>query len=673
MGVIAGNAVKHDVVWSAFEEFFHRSQFNFPSSSIFAEQNSPHIIHHRSHYTRYFRTMAMIQQEASSSQNKEDSLHQSSNEALTMKETTNPKEQPSQATQESVSEVFSHYSISDSNHPPETRPKVCSTASLVEDTNQIEPTHQSLTTITDQQEQEEQEEERNMKLIVRSQYWGRTLKGKTCRPAASLNRAYRTISCQAVLYNTDEYWGCCPHHGKRVLELQECHFQDAMPDQNWDLYSTMTWVSPNYCINDFFLLPQNQNVIDVSRNIMFSGWAFVGTCDANRIRDDLDGMLSPWLSENENYGYRHHHVHIEIMMDKAFDRETPRSRKVNNEKARQERQQQQQEHTKPKISSTQESSEATDETCSSEPSATGNPFVLRSSTVQGSAAPPIPHVISNDSSSVFSHSVASSAVAYHEGYLGDTMSFWSPPAPPGMNPAPPTMSVPSVQHTHPGMQWHPGSNHPMTTPVHHHPTYHMSWPSHSGLPPPPPPLHGQIPSISHHPLSELQQYLMYSDPLTSASAHNLGHHPHPYYHNPAAAHHHLQTPYSPSPVRVPNRMHVPMEILSTPTSAVSTLMSPTSAPSATSTALQSHHLATSNDEKNINPSVGPAIPSDDATELEKGVASLSISNKESVDTVVTTVARNTMVSSTCWSKSAATNGNSPPSNMNGRLRLPIAD
>jgi hypothetical protein len=612
--------------------------------------------------------MAMIQQEPTSSHNNNDSLNQSSNEVVTMHETSSPKEQhPSEATEE-----FSH-SISDTL---ETRPKDSSTTSLVEDTNQVDPTPQSLTTLTDQQEREEEQGQRNMKLIVRSQYWGRTLKGKTCRPPASLNRAYRTISCQAVLYNTDEYWGCCPHHGKRVLELQECHFQDAMPDQNWDLYSTATWVSPNYCINDFFLLPQNQNhVIDVGRNIVFSGWTFVGTCNANRIREDLDGMLSPWLRENDNYGYRYHHVHIEIMMDKAFDRETPRSRKVNNERVRQERQQQQQELTKTTVSSTQESSEATDETGSSEPSAAGNPFVLRSSNVQSAVAPPIPHVISNDSSSVFSHSVASSAIAYHDSYAVDSISFWSPPAPPGMHPAaPPTMAIPSVQNTHPGMQWHPGSSHPLTSPLPPHHNYHMSWPSPSALHPPPPPLHGQIPSMSHHALSELQQYLMYSDPLNSPSTHTLGHHHHPqYYPNPVTAHHQLQPTYPPVPLGVPNGAHVPSEILSTPTSAVSTLMSSTSPPSAPKTALQSAHLHTSSDVKKQSPAAGATTPSNDATTLETGVASLSISAKESVDTVVTTVARNTMISSTCWSKTAATNGSSPPSNKNGRLRLPMAD
>ena len=66
------------------------------------------------------------------------------------------------------------------------------------------------------------EEEETLKLIVRSQYWGRELKGKTCRNVYTrMNvKAPLVITSQAVLYNTDGFWGCCPAHGKRVLELQ---------------------------------------------------------------------------------------------------------------------------------------------------------------------------------------------------------------------------------------------------------------------------------------------------------------------------------------------------------------------------------------------------------------------------------------------------------------------
>ncbi|KAG7359710.1 hypothetical protein IV203_034808 [Nitzschia inconspicua] len=624
--------------------------------------------------------MAMLQQDQPPP-NDNDSLNRSNKDVTNMEGTSN-KQPPSEPTGEeaAVSGDLSHpLTISDSNQKkhPETRPEDSSTTVTVENTNHspaIDPSSQSIRT--------SQTEQRNMKLIVRSQYWGRTLKGKTCRSIASLNRAYRTISSQAVLYNTDEYWGCCPHHGKRVLELHECHFQDAMPDQDWDLYSTGNWVSPNYCINEFFLLPQNQSIIDVSRNIILSGWSFVGTCTANSIQDDLDGMLRPWLSENDNFGFRYHHVHIEIMMEKAFDRETPRSRKVNNEKARQERQ-----HypNKTTVDSTQESSETTDDSGSSvrdgPPSTSGNPFVIRSSSAHSGPTPPIPHVISNDSSSVFSHSVASSVMPYHDGYgAPDPSSFWSPSAPPGMLPPTPNMG-PSMQSPHPGMRWHPGSNHPLTSPGPHH--HHQSWPSPSNLPPPPPPqMHGQLnpPSMNPPVLTDLQQFLMYAETLGVALTHNHGqhhYHHHQYYSNPTPIPlHQYQQQYPASYASVPYGAHVPSEILSSPTSAVPTFSQ------AVPTELRAPQLDTQPDgiSNNNNTAQPPAPPSASMQALETDVATLSISNKDSTESVITTVASNTTVSSTCWSKVAAASpgvaakdGTNTPSKKNGRLRLPTAD
>lgn len=556
-----------------------------------------------------------------------------------------------------------------------------------------------------------------MKLIVRSQYWGRTLKGKTCRSPASMNRPYRTISSQAVLYNTDEYWGCCPHHGKRVLELRECHFQDAMPDQNWDLYSTSNWLSPNYCINEFFLLPQSQSIINVSQNIILCGWTFVGSCTANRIRSDLDGMLRPWLNENDHhYKCRYHHVHIDIMMDKAFDRETPRSRRVNNERARQERQQ----HVgSNQYEQSQETSDATVDTGSSErdgpPSASGNPFVLRndvgSSTRDGRGGrgggggngiptPPIPHVISNDSSSVLSHSVASSAVAYHDGYgLSEATSFWSPGG-----------SIAHAHNPHPGMQWHPGSARPMVpqclphhlaSPIHHQDVW---TPHHAGMPPPPQ-IHGQMPSLPmahhHHPMSDLQQYFMYADPLAAASTHShhqeqihhysAGHHSHlfinsldaagmalpnaladhfpPHHSSTAAVRHPEQNqsfaPYTYGTDVVPRGAHVPSEILSSPTSKTITTVSPTMSPPPTLPTIQSQTLSATTSRDNINGNVTVST----TPTLETGITTSSLSTTATTesDAVVTTVTSNHMISSTCWSKKAAaatdnpTNDNSPTS------------
>jgi hypothetical protein len=244
------------------------------------------------------------------------------------------------------------------------------------------------------------------------------LKGKTCRNQSNVHRPYHVISGQAVLYHSDEYWGCCPHHGKRVLELQECHFADAAPDQDWHLYLVGSWLSPTHAIHDFFLLPHNQTSIDLARNTALEGWSYVGSARASTIRMELDEMLRHTLELNDHYGYRYHHVHIDIMMAEAYDRETPRSRKMNNEKGRVDR------ITDPhhlglhQHHETQQewSESATDETASTtdrdgSPSVgkvndhrshhRNYPFVNKQTT-----APPIPHVISNDSS-LFSLSGAS--------------------------------------------------------------------------------------------------------------------------------------------------------------------------------------------------------------------------------------------------------------------------
>jgi hypothetical protein len=565
----------------------------------------------------------------------------SGDNVLTMEKTTTntTKQQQEQPEEEEVdcSKEFSHLTISDDsihhNHASETRP-----SEAVNVTNQ-QPSSSSST------------QQRNMKLIVRSQYWGRTLKGKTCRTPASLNRPFRTIASQAVLYNTDEYWGCCPHHGKRVLELQECHFQDATPDQDWDLYAVQSWSSPSYSINDFFLLPRNQTVMDVSRNIILSGWTFVGTCAANNIRNDLDSYLRPWLEENDQFGYRYHHVHIEIMMNSAFDRETPRSRKVNNEKARQER------HEKHGSTTQPESSESTDDAHSSEregpPSVPGNAFVLRTPAPQTSSGPPIPHVISNDSSSAFSHSVASSAMTpYHDvhGYpLPDSTSFWT-----RHTAAPPRMHHPAAS-PHMALQWYPGATHPSLTPAAHHQPPQYGWHAHASMPPPPPSMHGQMASPalshgSHMSATELQQYLMYSDP-------SMGPPP-----PPQQYHYHGNMPPTPSgqhsyggggrDTTAVLRGHVPNEIAGHSTLGVAC----------------NHTKDGPAAGVQYVPSTPTKAPTSAAT-AETGTTALSVSTtgttpvEDSVvigeDTVVTTITTNHMVSSRCWSPTGKAHKNSP--------------
>jgi hypothetical protein len=215
-----------------------------------------------------------------------------------------------------------------------------------------------------------------MKLVVRSPYWGRILKGKTRRNydnGGMPGIPYRVIGCQAVLSAVEgQYWGCCPHHGKRVLELKEYHFADHFTG-DWDLFMVGSSVAPNYVVHSFFLLPRDQNIIDLNYKVAMQGWTFIGTASASLIRMELEGMLSDVLKQNDGMGYHFHHVHLEILMNQVFDRETPRSRRVAVDKSHNERM--------------TENSVAT----SQSPRSGGTSDDM-------STAPPIPQVVSNDAS-----------------------------------------------------------------------------------------------------------------------------------------------------------------------------------------------------------------------------------------------------------------------------------
>lgn len=157
-----------------------------------------------------------------------------------------------------------------------------------------------------------------MKLIIRSQYWGNTLRGKTridpCNPAIS----YRMISAQAVLTVEGKYWGCCQTQGKRVLEMTERHFTD-FHSGDWDLYLVAHTTANHQDIYTFYLLPQGQTAIDVSMNSYYLHWMYIDSIPAESIRQRLKDLLTDYLLPNESIGYHHHHVHIDILMPEVID------------------------------------------------------------------------------------------------------------------------------------------------------------------------------------------------------------------------------------------------------------------------------------------------------------------------------------------------------------------
>lgn len=296
-----------------------------------------------------------------------------------------------------------------------------------------------------------------MKLVVRSPYWGRILKGKTRRNYDhGSTRSYRVITCQAVLSATEgQYWGCCPHHGKRVLELKEYHFQDCFPG-NWDLYMIGSSVAPTYVVHAFFLLPQSQTTIDLDYKIASQGWSYVGTANASVVRMDIEGMLCDILKQNDTIGFRFHHVHLEILMDQVFDRETPRSRKAATDKSRTEQ---------------------------GQPSPDNQLSISDSlSTTTTTTIPPIPRVVSNDASyfsDAPSHATSNTYITQENmptglGWFGEATptTFHHPQTYP--------MSWP-VQGSAPPVQWYPASlppHHMHHAVAHHHlpPTYNQPHP-----------------------------------------------------------------------------------------------------------------------------------------------------------------------------------------------------
>jgi hypothetical protein len=238
-------------------------------------------------------------------------------------------------------------------------------------------------------------------------------------------------------------------------------------------------------------------------------------------------------------------------MDQVFDRETPRSRKANNEKTRTDR----------NVSSNsrryhpqQESSVTTEGTASTEqesPPSTidkaGGSNVKNSCAHKSAEAPPIPRVISNDSSmisdSAVPHSVANAAIAYRDTNISWTgeADYWN-----ALSHSLPPHHTPSYSiggsagsfvngNDYYGMYWHPGKA--TSIPYggglqqqHHHQQHHQQHPywHHMSTSP-----YAGVPHPHHHSPDMHQHYMMISEPRVDP-------HLQPFY--PHHHHHHHHAP-----------------------------------------------------------------------------------------------------------------------------------
>jgi hypothetical protein len=305
-----------------------------------------------------------------------------------------------------------------------------------------------------------------MKLIVRSKYWGRKLEGKIRRSQDNPDHAYRVISSQAVLDKVGAFWGCCPHHGKRVLELGESHFAEHAPGQ-WDLYyvGSIPFASIATIYHELFLLPHHQMHIDVTKHVVQDGWKLMGAVDASMVRLGLDEHLAPYLNENKQLGRNKNHVHIQILMDQATDREITRS--------------------KGKKGQVKDTTDITGANMTTKTRSHTRSEEWPDDLV--SAQPPIPHAVSHDSSSHTTPDTASNVTTFEEGWFpqsqmmcyptasqywgGDTGSYGYFDTRGYLVPMP----VPNMNHQHPhSHSWAQPLFHHQAIPIMAHPVH---WPT----------------------------------------------------------------------------------------------------------------------------------------------------------------------------------------------------
>jgi hypothetical protein len=154
-----------------------------------------------------------------------------------------------------------------------------------------------------------------MKLFHRTSYWGKDLH-------AYKARGYKLpiIQVQAILDDDTECdafsFGCCRHHGRRCVQLDESHFL-ANDRDDWNLYHCKTVLGEESqygdMFHDFALIP----VTKATKKNIGKGWTLLGSVRACAARMDLAPLLRPFLvdnNKNDGHSYATHHVHVALAM-----------------------------------------------------------------------------------------------------------------------------------------------------------------------------------------------------------------------------------------------------------------------------------------------------------------------------------------------------------------------
>lgn len=213
-----------------------------------------------------------------------------------------------------------------------------------------------------------------MKLYHRTSFWGKDLHGYKAR-----GHKLPIIQVQAIISDEgdDSKYGCCRHHGRRVVMIDESHFIANERDSDWNLYHVKTVLGEETPGGDFFhdfaLIPMTR----CNKKNIGQGWTLLGSVRPCAARMDLAPLLRPFLVKNNNtkYVYAKHHAHVALAMNKVTIQE-PRPRTKQQEDQQKERKQQQE---------VKNGEEQTDNDARWQQPRPGMPFYSRNNTLQDNA------------------------------------------------------------------------------------------------------------------------------------------------------------------------------------------------------------------------------------------------------------------------------------------------
>jgi hypothetical protein len=151
-----------------------------------------------------------------------------------------------------------------------------------------------------------------LKLYHRTSFWGKDLHGYKVR-----GHKLPIIQVQAIVNDEDtDSFGCCRHHGRRCVEIDESHFI-ANDRDDWSLYHVKTLLGEDSEHGDYYhnfaLIPKSK----ASTQNIGKGWTLLGIIQPCAARMDLAPFLRPFLMRNGNFEHTYaiHHAHIALAMN----------------------------------------------------------------------------------------------------------------------------------------------------------------------------------------------------------------------------------------------------------------------------------------------------------------------------------------------------------------------